>query len=159
MKESNEFPVVGKDTPYKVPADFFDTITEKTLLKAKGREVVRIKRMQLWRNISVAASIAALLFIGSYVMQFSDKISKPDVAVLETEKALKPEGTNNQSAENKDIAKTEIPSLAENMPDKALQQPNNSEHLSDVLSDMTDEELLGMASILKTDPFINEPEQ
>lgn len=158
MQENNEFPGIGKKTPYKVSDGFFEQISEKTLLKAKQREQNRRKNLILWRTMAVAASMAAVFFLG-YI------ISGPDIK-QESNQLVQ----NNQPVEQQIIGqKQEIakkPTVAEirkvepeKVTEKIIAEMNDTEVIGDVLADLSDEELLQLAAMYKIDPFIGESEQ
>lgn len=132
MTEDHEFQLYGKEIPYKVPGDFFKTISEKTLLLARERDKNRRKNRIIWNTVAVAASVAAI-FILSFLIQ-DDQIKPESVqTTLETKEIIPVGAPASRMAEN--------------------------ELLSDVLADLTDEELQQMTAMIKTDPFTTEPPQ
>lgn len=151
--EDNEFQGIGKNTPYKVPDDFFETVSEKILLKAKEREHNHGKSRVLWRTVAVAASMAAMLLLGYFIFEPDNK----PVTNLIVQ--------NVQPVEQQIIQKQEInkqPEVAEVKPaepEKIISKENSTEVVSDVLTDLSDEELLQLAAMIKADPFINESAQ
>lgn len=158
MKENIDFQGIGKNTPYKVPAGFFETVSENILQKAKQREQNRRKNLILWRTMAVAASMAAVFFLG-YI------ISGPDIK-QESNQLVQ----NNQPVEQQIVGQkqeiTKKPTVAEirkaepeKVPEKIIAEENYTEAIGDVLADLSDEELLQLAAMYKTDPFINESEQ
>lgn len=157
MQENNEFPGNGKKTPYKVLDGFFETISEKTLLKAKQREQSRSKRLVIWRTMAVAASLAAIVFIGY-------NISNPELKPQSTLIVLDDQPVEQQVIKNQEAAKepkvTEIKKVVtEKVPENIIADETNAEEISDVLADLSDEELLQLAAMFKTDPFISESVQ
>jgi hypothetical protein len=162
-----EFQKIGKKMPYSVPDGFFDRITEKTLEEARSREKISRKPFVLWRTMAVAASIAILFTVGyllftpSSVKQtgqaFLEKpaINHPDVPEPEPEIIPDPQAektinsqsttfreTNNLSDQSKEINEDDI----------------YEADLNEVLSALTNEELLQLASMYNTDMFLEEAE-
>ena len=62
MKDDLNIDDLKKDMPYKVPANFFDNITEKTLSEAKKRR--KTLHFSRWKTISVSVAASLLLFFG-----------------------------------------------------------------------------------------------
>lgn len=132
MTEDHEFQLYGKEIPYKVPSDFFKTISEKTLLLARERDKNRRKNRIIWNTVAVAASLAAI-FILSFLIQ---------------DDQIKPESVQT-TLETKEIIPVGAPAS----------RMSENELLSDILADLTDEELQQMTAMIKTDPFTTEPPQ
>jgi anti-sigma-K factor RskA len=167
MKEDVEFQEIGKRTPYKAPDGFFESVSEKTLQRAKRREQSHRKNLTLWRTMAVAASLFAVVSLGYYLSEpeITPK-TKTDVIVMEKHPDVqlpivqKPE-IDQQSTVN--VPKKATPAKVIEIPapakEKMLTVENDSEALKDVLADLTDEELLEMDAMYKTDPMIGESEQ
>ncbi|MDP3913099.1 MAG: hypothetical protein Q8R96_05105 [Bacteroidota bacterium] len=150
MNENNEFQEIGKNTSYKVPAGFFEQVSEKTLLKAKQREFRRRKKLVLWRTVAVAASLAAVFFIG-YFTPDRDIKQKSNPIVMDNQLAERP------IIQNPEIIKqTTVP---EQMPDRTIAEESNSEEIDDILADLSDDELLQLAAMFTTDPIVSESAQ
>ncbi len=126
MKADNEFDGIGKKTTYKVPDGFFEHISERTLSKAKQRELKRRKTLMLWRTVAVAASLSAIAILGYYMYE----TEKPEIQMIVQSK-------------NPDIKQT-------------ISQENNVEELTTVLADMSDDELAQLEAMFKADPFMEE---
>ena len=149
MEENNEFQKIGKKLPYKVSEDFFGQISEKTLREAKVRKQHKGKHIFLWRSVAAASLIAAAVLIGFLV------INQPEETKLtaqndqiKTEQAIKQESPAQiQPVIEKKPTKT---------PEKAKSVEADNEKLTDVLTDLSDEELFQLAAMIKTDPFIGE---
>ena len=82
MKADNEFDGIGKKTTYKVPDGFFEHISERTLSKAKQRELKRRKTLMLWRTVAVAASLSAIAILGYYMYEKSKPLIKLQLKAL-----------------------------------------------------------------------------
>jgi hypothetical protein len=151
--EDDEFQEIGKETTYKVPDGFFENISEKTLLKAKEREQNREKIRVLWRTVAVTATMAAMVLLGYFIFEPDNKPATNLIV------------QNKQPVEQPVIHEQEIskqPEVAEvkkTEPEKTNLKENSTEVLSDVLTDLSDEELLQLAAMIKTDPFISESAQ
>lgn len=158
MQENNEFPEIGKKTHFKVPVGFFETVSDNTLLKAKQRALSRRKRLVLWRTVTVAASLAALLFLGynisdSGIKKESTLIVSDNQPVEQNTILQKPEPVI--AMEIAEISKTD----PEKVPEKIMSEVTDTEVIGDVLADLTDDELLQLAAMYKSDPFISESDQ
>jgi hypothetical protein len=146
MKENTDFQNIGKNTPYKAPTGFFDTISERTLQKAKQREQNQQKTRRLWRVVSLAASLAALFFLGYFKLELN---TRPESQQMIQE--IIPSET--QSVQQGPVMSAK-PTGSETM-----KVTFEKEAISDVLTDMTDEELSQMAAMFQTDPFTSESGQ
>jgi len=144
MIEDIEFHGIGKNTFHKAPEGFFENISERTLQKAKQREQMHHKRLILWKRVSIAASLAAAIFIGYLIFNPVNQDSKQIVLKKQSieQQILLPESIKHKSVTEKTIA-----------------GENNTEGLGDVLHDLSDEELLQIAAVYNTDPFIGDSEQ
>lgn len=159
MHPDNDFQQIGKKIPYNAPDGFFEKFSQKTLLKAKERDQDFKKINKTRRIFSVAASLVAMLLIGLFIFQISN--NKPDskVGIIENKRDGLP-----SIQELTEIAKElSVPSIYETLP---IKKPVNhyletakSEGISDVLTELTDEELMQMIAMYKSDPFIIASEQ
>lgn len=152
MELNDEFPEIGRKMPYQAPDDFFENVARKTLHGAKMRERKSRHAVYLWRSVAVAASIVALIFIGYFMFQNN---IKPEVQVVVQK---------NKPAEQKVEEKIAIQKLAEvtvvqKAPLKNAVEEIQIENMEEILADLTEEELLQMAAMIKTDPFSEEFEQ
>lgn len=157
MNENNEFQEIGKNTSYKVPAGFFEQISGKALLKAKQRELLRRRKLVLWKTVAVAASLVAVFLLGYFIPDNHIKLESKQTVIT------------NQSAElpiiqNQEITKqivvTEIGKTdPEKVSEKIIAVETDAEEIGDVLADLSDDELLQLAAMFKTDPFISESAQ
>ena len=167
MNTESEFRGIGKKMPYSVPEGFFDRITEKTLEEARNREKNSRKTIVIWRTMAVAASIATLFAVGYLLFTPSPgknteqafredsakkqpEVTKPEPAVisdLQAEIAVDSQKptvieANNQSARSEEINKVEIEEAG----------------INEVLSALTNDELLQLATMYNTDMFLVETE-
>jgi hypothetical protein len=159
MHPDNEFQQIGKEIPYKAPDDFFETISQKTLLKAKqsDQDFKRINKIR--RFFLVAASLVAMLLIGLFIFQISN--NKPGSKVVIIEK--QPDGLPSIQELTEIAKELSVPAIYETLP---IKKPVNhfvetakSEGISDILTELTDEELMQMLAMYKSDPFITASEQ
>jgi proline dehydrogenase len=145
-----DFNKIGKDSHYSVPDGFFEQVSELTLIKAKQRENKHRKIQIVLRGFAVAASLSAIALLG-YFMTNPEKQEVRQFVKQEQHDASRP---NRQ----KEVKGEQIPSswkkrVAEGKP---IVREIKHETLSDVLPDLTDDELLQMAVLYRTDPFIDE---
>jgi len=157
MNENDEFQEIGKNLPYKVPAGFFELVSEKLLLKAKQREKRRKNKIMIWRTFAVAASLAAVFFLGYFIPDHDIKLkSKPIV--------IENQSVEQQIIQNQEITEqitvTEIGKTdPEKVSEKIIAEETDAEEIDDVLADLSDEELVQLVTMFKTDPFISESAQ
>jgi len=153
MKEDSEFQEIGKNTPYKVPDGFFEKISEKTLRKAKQREQNSRKILIVLRTFAVAASLAAIALL-AYFMTGTEK---PEIKQLVQSKQTEVIDTIRLTEViSKKITITEIKKEA---PVKTTIKETKPEEITDVLSELSDDELLQLAAMYKSDLFIDDSPQ
>ncbi|MDP3434559.1 MAG: hypothetical protein Q8T04_16585 [Bacteroidota bacterium] len=157
MDESNEFHEIRKNVPYKIPAGFFEKVSEKTLLKAKQREQLRKNKIMIWRTVAVAASLAAVFFLGYFIPDHDKKLEINPIVMDNT--PVEQQLIQNQEI-TKQITVTEIGKTgSEKVSEKIIAEETDDEEIDDVLADLSDEELMQLAAMFKTDPFISESAQ
>lgn len=153
MKEETEFQEIGKNTPYKVPDGFFEKISEKTLRKAKQREQNSRKMLITLRIFAVAASMSAIALL-TYYMTGTEKIEiKQSVQNKQTEVI---DTIRQTEAITKKTTIAEIKKVA---PVKMSYKETKPEEITDVLSELSDDELLQLAAMYKSDLLIDEAPQ
>jgi hypothetical protein len=156
MKENSEFRQFGKEVPYKTPAGFFESITENTLQKAILREQMHRKYNIRRVVFSVAASAAILLFLGyQWIIHPVDQ-SASNILSQDTQPARQTIIQKKPVPMNQIAALETLKVLKDQSPAKTLTEFTKAEGLSDVLAEMTDEELQQMAAMYQTDPFSEE---
>ena len=150
MKEDIEFQEFGKKLPYKVPEHFFEKVSVKTLQEARKREQNSRRKVIALRTFAVAASLAAVAFLG--YLKFGPEKSQP----VQTAEVV----TSPLNGQTKQMADTMMKSLEANGQKTANPEiagkVKADENLSDVLADMSDDELLQLAAMYKSDTFLNE---
>lgn len=149
MQDETSFKSVGKQMPYQTPAGFFDRISEETLTKAKQRESKRLRTRNIWRNFSAAASIAALFFIGFFLLE-NHVSNHAKLSIMEMEPA------GQQTSQVTTRPQQAVGTVSNEARSDGKQE---AEAFSDVLADLPDEELSKIAATLPPDPFIGEPAQ
>jgi len=150
MKKDTEFQEIGKKIPYKVPEDFFENISEKMLMEARKREKGHKRKLIVLRTFAVAASLAAVAFLG-YLRISSEKPESAQTARIVAPKPVEQPEQNLKTAKVSDSVEAEKPA-----PVKPAKEIKPDEKITDVLADMSDDELLQMAAMYKTDTFLNE---
>ncbi len=159
MNKENEFDSIGREFPLQVPAGFFENISERTLRLAKIRENQHHKRKIRLISISVAASVSAIFFL-AYLFQVDDIKNDTIPYSMNSPKYLI------QPAENPDsltlITLTEVPDPNQPL-DQGSKTPQEQQTdivpISDLLSQLTDEELHQLSMMYKNDLFISESSQ
>lgn len=154
MNENTEFQKIGKNTPYKVPAGFFEQVSENTLQKAKFREQNRRKILILWRSVAVAASLTGIALLGYY---WSEPERTETQIMIVQEK--QPDSLQAIQLGQKNARPLDVSEKRSIEPEKADANDINKEGINDVLADLSDEELLQLAALYKIDPFTNESAQ
>src|SRR5688500_10280027 len=155
--------------PYKVPAGFFDKITESTLAEAERRGSIKKETTWFsWPAMAVAASLVLLLAFG-YVYYLNRTEQKDQVAVIDKPTV--------KSTPAEMAAKTETnaplePTVVPPVPEKAktqvtaettktatqakpkpaqLAKAEKPESLDEVLANISDDELMLLAAVAETD--------
>jgi anti-sigma-K factor RskA len=157
MDESNEFHEIRKNVPYKIPAGFFEKVSEKTLLKAKQREQLRKNKIMIWRTVAVAASLAAVFFLGYFIPDHDIKLKSNPIVIDNT-------SVEQQIIQNREITEQiTVTEIGKTDPEKVSEKKNaeetDAEEIDDVLAELSDEELMQLVTMFKTDPFISESAQ
>ena len=152
MKNEKEFKEIGKKVPYQVPQDFFDTITEKTLKKAKLRSRNRnIKHLLIWTS-AAASVIIILLFSGLVINRIPEMENKESIVQNNKNfQELKPEiiqdsaiafeiepGENDQKSFSEDISEYQ------------------DETFENLLASLSEEELQALAGQIIAEIYFNE---
>ena len=156
MEPTDEFRDFGKKLPYREPTGFFEHLSEKTLQQAKQRERSHRKSLVLWRTVAVAASLSALAILGYFMFEPEKPELNPIVQVKQP--------VGQQLIQKQEVIKQpEVAEIKKAIPEKVSEKivakENDSEEITDVLADLSDEELLQLAAMYKADPFISESEQ
>ena len=154
MKEDNEFQEIGKKTPYQVPDGFFETLSEKTLQMARLRVQSHKKSMVLWRTVAVAASLTGIALAGYFALDMDTtgtKIMTVQEKRPDSIQAIRP---IQEFAKPHMVAEMHRAKAAKN-----IEKGNNTEGVNEVIADLSDEELIQLAAMYKTDLFISESEQ
>lgn len=141
--------------PYSVPDGFFDRITEKTLVEARLREKARRKHIIIWRSMAIAASLTALIAIGYLLINLLQP-GKTGQAVQNMTSGLQEEVINEEFREVKDSMPVKNDYADKITESKSTNRSMDDEGINDVLTSLTDEELLELAAIFKSDMFIEE---
>ena len=150
MKKDIEFHEIGKETPYRVPAGFFEQVSERTLLKAMQREHDRKRTLTLVRTFAVAASLVALAFLG--YLKFGAEA--PELKLSAKVEQSAPRQQLEQSPEI--VKQASVSEINKTVPEKSNPKIKETENMSDVLADMTDDELAQLDAMYKSDPFLSE---
>jgi len=170
MKEDTEFEEIGRKSPYKVPEGFFEQISEKTLLKAKQQEQNHRKIMITLRAFAIAASFFAIALLGYFMSESGKPEVKQIVQKTQIEEKLNKPGqpdkkqTIRQPAKSdRKITISEINKVAavktepnEIIPAKTDSNEIIPENLTDVLPEISDDDLLLLAAMYESDLFIDE---
>lgn len=169
MKKEFDFEKVKKRMPYGVPPDFFDGITEQTKAEIERRNAVDRKSsfQFLWKAVSVAASIVALLTVGYILYTGSRQNTQPPTeSIVSAPTPALDAGSITAGAEE-----TPRPSVAATPPQTnstkkadatAKKRPismaaiDKPETLDEVLASIPDEELLLLAAVAASDLYVHE---
>ena len=146
MNSEFDFDKIGKQTPYKVPAGFFDEITTRTLEKAKERER-KSKTRRIYAAVSVAASLLIVVSFAILMNVQQLKQQPENVSVAEPVKTEKPV-VDAIFADSAQVIKTEK--------ETEISVAAQPETLDNLLVEMTDEELGQLADDLNDELFVDE---
>lgn len=141
--------------PYSVPDGFFDMITEKTLEEARLREKSRRNHILIWRYMAIAASLTALITTGYLLINFLQS-GKTEQAVKNMTSVLQEEVKNEEFREVTDSMPVKNYNYDTISESKAINGSVDDKGINDVLTSLTDEELLELAVIIKSDMFLEE---
>jgi hypothetical protein len=152
MKEDDLFKEIGKEMPYKVPDGFFDQISERTLQKAKQREKKHRNNSTLLKTVAVISSMAALFLLGYFIIRFDFKPETNEMAIdIQPTKQSIIKQKQNIAVSSSVAEKKEM--VSEKIIEKNIELENGTEDISDVLAELSDEELLQLSLMYKNDPF------
>jgi hypothetical protein len=141
--------------PYSVPDGFFNRITEKTLVEARLREKARRKHILIWRSMAIAASLTALIATGYLLINFLQP-GKTEQAVQNMNSGLQEEVKIEEFREVTDSIPVKNDYADKITESKSTNRSMDEEGINDVLTSLTDEELLELAALIKSDMFIEE---
>ena len=150
MKNDKEFDEKLRKSLYKVPEGFFEQVSEKTLSKAKQREQRRRTFLITLGTFAVAASLSAIALLG-YFRHGSEKIET--TSIVQGKKAEIQQSVRQTEVIGKPADMSGIKKV---LPSKTVVKESKPEDLSDVLPELTDDELFQVAAVYKSDPFIDE---
>jgi hypothetical protein len=149
MDENIDFEEIGKRNIYEVPEGFFEKISETTLQKAKEREKKHRRTVVLRRIVIITVSMAAMILIGIFLPVFNRKADTKMVAY-----EVKPVMKTAPQTKILPAPVTEKKEIRDVEDQVAVVE--NTEKVSDVLADLTDEELSQLSGQLETDQFMDE---
>lgn len=158
MEPIDEFKGIGKRLPYKAPDDFFEHAALKTLQEAKRRERESRKTIYLLRSVAVAASLAAIGFAG-YFMLNRDALPETQIVVQDGKHEVRPAIEKEVVQPSADTLPAKESITPEKVEQQAVAKEEPNENMDELLADLTDEELLQMAALIKSDPFEGVQEQ
>jgi len=157
MEPIDEFKGIGKKMPYKAPDDFFENVARKTLYEVKMRDRKSQHTIYLWRSVAVAASLAAVGFLGYFILN-RDVKPETQIVVQDSKSAVQPiVGTEVVQPSVDTLPAKKV--ISQEKVQSAVVKEVPSENMDEILADLTEEELLQMAAMIKTDPFSGEFEQ
>lgn len=157
MTYNSDLKDVGKKMPYSVPPGFFEGITEKTLEKARQRETARRKHVLIWRSIAIAASLTVLIVTGYLLINVLPK-ENTEQAAQNIVAGPQNELQNGELAEVIDTLTGKKVFDNKETEIKTVKGIQDEEGINDVLSSLTNEELIELAAMLASDMFMEETE-
>lgn len=153
METKNIFDEIGRRVPYGVPNNFFDTITEKTLQKAK-KEKRKKNLIRFLIPFSAAASILIILTVG---LLFKGQLTTEDLVQSQKNrsaiKELKNPDTLNITEKNTP-ADTGIKTGKGHI--QTITKKPTEETLENLLAQLTNEELSGISESISAEIYIEE---
>ncbi|MBA4409169.1 MAG: hypothetical protein Q8S54_19255 [Bacteroidota bacterium] len=152
MKPIDEFQEVGKNLPYQTPDKFFDQLSEKILQKAKNREQSHKKMLILWRPVVAVASLVAMVFLGYLFYETGNE----DLRIVQENQGQTEQLIKQKSELSKGQA---VEVIKKDLTEKSDSEARSTENMDDVLTDLTDEDLMQLAAMYETDPFTDKAMQ
>jgi hypothetical protein len=146
MKDNIEFEKIGRNISYEVPEGFFENVSQKTLQLIKQREL-RQKKVFVIRIVAAAASLAILVSITLFLSRSGVNSDKKE---LSEQRIESPQGSERPILENTPNESKKNLSEKSNAVKPAI---HSGEKIDDILSDLSEEDLLQLAALYKADPF------
>lgn len=146
MKDNIEFEKIGRNISYEVPEGFFEKVSQKTLQLIKQREL-RQKKVFVIRIVAAAASLAILVSITLFLSRSGVNSDKKE---LSEQRIESPQGSERPILENTPNESKKNLSEKSNAVKPAI---HSGEKIDDILSDLSEEDLLQLAALYKADPF------
>lgn len=161
MKEEFDFKKVGKRMPYRVPSDFFEEITKRTLAEAENRVNDKKQPVLLYRRLmSVAAVITLLLAIGLFLYTGNRNREEKMVAEARNTEAPAPDtllvrvpaiSGNTQKRVKAAPGPVAAARKSAKIPEQQPVPTDKPETLENILATISDEELLVLAALAESD--------
>lgn len=152
MESKNIFDEIGKKVPYGVPDNFFETITERTLVKAR-----KARRKKIWiRTLIPLTAAASVLIIITF--NFLSKTQQP----VHNEILSKNQMDLKQNDIQLDSLKESNKIIIRDTSTKQPKEPNNSvpleseESLESLLAKLSNEELDELSGIISLEIYSDE---
>lgn len=146
MKENIEFEKIGRNIPYEVPEGFFENVSQKTLRLIKQRELHQ-KKVFVTRMVAAAASLAVLVTMAFFLSRSGVNSDRKELTAQRIES---PKGSERPISENTPNESRKILSEKSNAEKPPI---HSGEKIDDILSDLSEEDLLQLAALYKADPF------
>lgn len=156
MNQPDDFPGIGKRLPYHTPDGYFDGLPEQTLEIARQRSHNRNSLKIVWRTIAVAASIAAVVLL---VLIVPDRATIPQQVVENKSFEIQAQAVHDKPAlaEPAPVVTEKVKEMPETATGNETENPaENEENVNDVLADLSDDELIQLATMMQADPFLEE---
>lgn len=151
MSSAFDFEKLGKKNPYPVPDGFFETITSRTLEKAKKRER-QLKTRRIVVVFSAAASFLILVLAGTMLLNQGHRTkTAPMVEIKATDTEMISDSVFEATTSTNPTQETKAPVVHP--------QTGNTKHeesIDDLLAEMDDTELMQIAEMLAGELFVDE---
>lgn len=149
----DEFQEIGKKLPYQVPDGFFDHLPQNTLNRARNINQKTKSVVLLWRTVGVAASLVAAVFLVTLLL----KPGKQENHLLVQEHQPKTEKLIEPAPKAVEEPTSQV--VKNDPPQEKVPEVTTTEDLTDVLADLSDEELMQLNAMYQSDPLIGEEMQ
>lgn len=146
----------GKEVPYKVPAEFFETITEKTLQEAKKRNrKAKVRILTVWTS-AAAVVLVIMMLAGLNMSWFGGRPQIETVVQVEAELPEMEPIENQASVSDSSHEISREPDYRKQ--DSVSDDPEeyDEETLENLLASLTEEELQIVFGQISAELYLNE---
>jgi hypothetical protein len=155
--KNDDFENIEERATYRVPDDFFDTITEKTLEKARGRQL-RIKR-RVFITWTSAAALVLVIIVFSVLNTNIFLRTQEKKTVVQTEGYQAPEFPGSipeHFPDSVSVVDEQIQDEGDRGYASTLSEGLYEESIESLLASFSEEELFALAEQISAELLINE---
>ena len=155
--KNDDFENIEERANYRIPDDFFDTITEKTLEKARRRQLRNKRRVFITWTSAAAVVIVIIVFSGLNTNIFLR--TQEQKTVVQTEEYHTPEATGSimgSVSESFTGADEQLQGESDRGSASTLSGSQSEESIESLLATLSEEELFALAEQISAELLINE---